>query len=88
MATTSIHSTGTGDPATAALERLRWAERRRSTAATEARQARERLAAAEEQLRQARQALRQARALAPIGDAEQMLGMGFFADELAFERAA
>jgi hypothetical protein len=88
MATTSIHSTATGDPAAAALQRLRWAERRRATAATEARQARERLLAAEEQLRQARQALRQARAVAPAGDALEMLGMGFYADELAFERAA
>jgi hypothetical protein len=88
MATTSINSAGTGDSATAALERLRWAERRRATATTEARQAHERLVAAEEQLRQARQALRQARAVTPAAGAEEMLGMGFYADEVAFERAA
>jgi hypothetical protein len=87
MARTSIDIATSADPA-AAAQRVAWAERRRTTAVTEARQAHERLAVAEEQLREARQALRSARALAAHDTTAEMIGMGFFADELAFERAA
>jgi hypothetical protein len=86
MARTSIH-TATSAGTAAAAERVAWAERRRTTAATEAGQARARLAAAEEQLREARQALRSARAL-ERDTTDEMIGLGFFADEVAFERAA
>ena len=87
MARTSIH-TATSAGTAAAAERVAWAERRRTTAATEARHARARLAAAEEQLRAARQTLRSARALAERDTTDEMIGLGFFPDEIAFERAA
>jgi hypothetical protein len=87
MAPTSIHIATSAGTA-AAAQRVAWAERRRTTAATEAREARERLAAAEEQLREARQALRSARALAAHDTTDEVIGMGFFADEIALERAA
>jgi hypothetical protein len=86
MARTPIH-TATSAGTAAAAERVAWAERRRTTAATEARQARARLAAAEEQLREARQTLRSARAL-ERDTTDEMIGLGFFADEVAFDRAA
>jgi len=88
MARIPISAVPGHDPAAGAQQRLVWAERRRATAATEARQARDRLTAAEEQVREARQALRAARALAPDTVLAEMIGMGFFADELSSERAA
>jgi hypothetical protein len=82
---TSIHPPLATDPAPAARARLAWAERRRAAAAVEARQAERRLAAAEERLRQARQAVR-AHGVRP--GAQEMVGMGYYADEVAVADAA
>jgi len=85
----TIHVHASADPAGAALERLDWAQRRRAAAADEVTGAQRRLAAAEEQLRRARAAAREARERhsSDAGDG-QMIGMGFFADEVAPGKAA
>jgi hypothetical protein len=75
----------TADPVVTAAQRLEWARRRRAAAFEEAAQAKRRLEAAEEQLREARVAARAARA--PAGG-PQMIGMGYFADEIAVVEAA
>jgi hypothetical protein len=77
------------DPARAALERLDWAQRRRAAAAEEVMGAQRRLVAAEEQLVRARAAVRETRErhASGAGD-EHMIGMGFFADEVAHGAAA
>jgi hypothetical protein len=87
---TTIHIHPSADPAAVALERLAWAERRRSAAAREVAQAKRRLIAAEEQVRQARGAVREARGrhATPGGTGEEMIGMGYFADEVAHGAAA
>lgn len=87
---TTIHIHPSADPVAAALERLAWAERRRSAAAGEVTQANRRLAAAEAQVREARDAVREARGYhaASGGAGEEMIGMGYFADELAHGAAA
>jgi hypothetical protein len=69
------------DPATVAQQCFDTARRRRAEAAAEARLAHERLLAAEEQERHARRALRDAGTSAPSGAAE-MIGMGYFPDEV------
>jgi hypothetical protein len=69
----------------AALERLAWAERRRAAASHEAEQARRRLADAVEQLHQARQA---ATAEGVLRGGGEMVGMGYFADEVALVEGA
>jgi hypothetical protein len=77
----SIHA-----PAGAAeQQRLFWAQRRRAAAAVEAEHAKGRLRAAEEQLREARQAVRACRAPQSAGE---MVGLGYFADEVAAGREA
>jgi hypothetical protein len=76
----SIHA-----PGAAAQQRLFWAQRRRAAAATEAEQAHGRLLAAEEQVRDARQAVRASRPLQADGE---MIGLGYFADEVAAGRQA
>jgi hypothetical protein len=73
------------DPAAAAIQRLYWAQHRRAAASAEAAQARQRLAAAEEQVRTARQA---ARATGGLTGREEMVGMGYFADEVDWTEAA
>jgi hypothetical protein len=85
----TIHVHPSADPARAALERLDWAQRRRGAAADEVTRAQRRLVAAEEQLRRARAAVRESRErhASGAGD-EQMIGMGFFADEVAHGTAA
>jgi hypothetical protein len=75
----------TSDPTVMAVQRLEWARRRRAAAFEEVAQAQRRLEAAEEQLRQARVAARAAGA--PQGGPE-MIGMGYFADEIAIVEAA
>lgn len=75
----------TADPATAALQRLEWAQRRRATAFADAAHARRRLAAAEEQLREARLA---ARVAGSLRGGEDMVGMGYVAAEIALTDAA
>jgi hypothetical protein len=72
-------------PAAVAIQRLFWAQRRRATASAEAAQARQRLAAAEEQVRAARQA---ARAAGGLTGRDEMVGMGYFADEVDWTEAA
>jgi hypothetical protein len=80
-ATIQIHPSA--DPAAAALARLAWADRRRAAAAGEAASACRRLDDAEEQVRAARAAVRATRERHANGGAgEEMIGMGFFADEL------
>jgi hypothetical protein len=84
-----IHVHPSTDPAGAALERLDWAQRRRAAAADEVTRAQRRLVAAEEQLRRARAAVRETRERhASRATDEQMIGMGFFADEVAHGTAA
>lgn len=75
------------DPATVAQQSFDTARRRRAEAAAEARLAHERLLAAEEQERRACRALRDAAAGAALGSAE-MIGMGYFADEVMIGEAA
>ena len=73
--------------ATVAQQRFATAQRRRAEAAAEARLAQERLAAAEEEERHARHALRDGRAGGASG-AGEMVGMGYFADEVMIGEAA
>ena len=85
----TIHVHASADPAGAALARLDWAQRRRAAAADEVTRAQRRLVAAEEQVRQVRATVRAARERAASGATdEQMIGMGFFADEVVHGTAA
>jgi hypothetical protein len=84
-ASTEFHVRPVADP----VERLAWAQRRHAAAALEAEQAQRRLVAAREQLREARAAVRAARAgRATSFPVEEMIGLGYFADEFAHGEAA
>lgn len=74
-------------PAAIARQTFDRAQRRRAAAAAEAQQAHERLVAADEDVRRARRALRDAGAGATPG-ADDMIGMGYFADEVMIGEAA
>lgn len=75
------------DLATVAQHTFATAQRRRAEAAAEARLAQARLAAAEEEERHARHALRDGCAGGTSGAAE-MVGMGYFPDEVMAGEAA
>jgi hypothetical protein len=87
----SLSSPGVAAPGAApsafalALARLGAAERQVAGARRDARHAQEQLALAEEQLVYARRQLRAGRPHAVAGAADaELIGMGYFADELAF----
>jgi hypothetical protein len=83
----SIANHVTDDPAAVAQQTFARAQRRRAEAAAEARLAHERLVAAEEQERCARRALRETESGVAPGSAE-MIGMGYFVDEVMIGEAA